>query len=297
MRKYYFLPAILFISLHSLGQTIPPGSIPINQGDSFSVRTTVTHVGKAAVVGNILRVVGVGALAYQADRIAKKGDLKAGGSQVNGNYWVPPVGAGLIVFGGDIASMKKTSKQYIGYILYNKKGVPVQSNFVGLNQKTIRKYDGIVLTGKASDNGYIRIESGQNDFDRVNNPNYVLDIVPGSGEQFDLSPVVPAVIAIRPADISTLLPGDRIRPDNAAIPIEAGTNKAISKTTGVANGKLSPAAKTILVHPAVSNGATAMAPSRHSKQSPPGLSQFPWRLAMSPAMAKPTSSWPIFSTM
>jgi hypothetical protein len=236
MKKFYFLPVIIFISLDLSAQQVqpsPPDWIRINAGDSFAIRTTVTHIGqKRTLVGTLLRIVGAGAAAYESGKFVET-NLKKGKTGSMQNTWIPPAGVGLILFGDDIAGIKKPHTGFVGYTLFSNDKVALERNTVRLDNKAIRKNGGILLSGRAQQDGFLRIEGTQGEGKNVD---ILLDWMPGKTLPGDKAADLPlSPIAELPVSVKASVPA--ITPDIPLVP--AASSVALSRS-GIVHPRVAP---------------------------------------------------------
>jgi hypothetical protein len=289
MKKFYFLQVIIFISLDLSAQQVqpsPPDWIRINAGDSFAIRTTVTHIGqKKTLVGTLLRIVGAGAAAYESGKFVET-NLKKGKTWSMQNTWIPPAGVGLILFGDDIAGIKKPHTGFVGYTLFSNDKVALERNTVRLDNKSIRKNAGILLSGRAQQDGFLRIEGTQGEGKNVD---ILLDWMPGKtpagykAADLPLSPIAELPVSVK-ASVPSITPDIPLVPTASSAasskssirvaPVSAGIKAAIPRTGSPA--RLTPA----VIRPAKSlpeNPVTPTRPSENNKKpAAPFLTTVDW---------------------
>ena len=178
MKKIYILSITISIALNVTAQQLPadhPQLIPVHAGDSFVVRTNIARVNKKPLLGTILRITGAGMAAYQTGKII--GDKSGQERKSASNLWIPSAGVGLVLFGNDIASLKTPHHAYVGYTLFDTDNKVVATDRVGLDNRSIRKNGGILLSGRVEQDGFLRLEGTPG---KLKDPNLLLDWMPAA---------------------------------------------------------------------------------------------------------------------
>ena len=214
MNKIYILSAILLLSLEGFGQRTGPDRgnlVAVSKGDSFSIRSTNIQFEKRNGLKSALRLIGIGAMTYQADRmITKSVKGQPQDAQVK-NSWAGPVGAGIVVSSDALAGHKNKTADFLRITLYNKDLTPVYTSIIRPDRRSLLRNGGILLAGKIPENGYIGIGNSGDPKGREITAGLVLDVLPGE------HPAEPAVAGMglreipgTAIDVTALLPGGRI---------------------------------------------------------------------------------------
>src|ERR1700748_2789769 len=110
MSKFYLLP-LVFLVMQASAQQSSPNLIPVQQGQSFSIRSPYSVQHGNSTLKNIIRIVGIGALAYGSEQTFIHSSPKAGiTTTVEKNRWLLPIGAGLTVSAGQLAALVSHKK-------------------------------------------------------------------------------------------------------------------------------------------------------------------------------------------
>jgi len=236
MQRIYLILSVLLLSIEVSAQQ-PPGNLSegaiVRKGDVFSVRLTDIPSDKRVLLRNAIRVAGAAVAGYQTEKIMA-GDAKRN-SSVAKNNWLPPLGAGLILFSDKLAGHKKTAQQYVTYAIYDKDGVAKQTGLIRLDSKNIRKNAGVVLTGTAAVDGLMKVDFLQDGQDATNAPGYVIDIVPGTEHVYAASPITISKQPSASFDIAgslhlSTISSDKISAEIVPAPTEVEGNKVVNTT-------------------------------------------------------------------
>jgi len=192
MNKLYLLAfgilsPFLMVSAQDAGNKLP-SIIAVSKGDSFLIRSSRSHYEKSGALSNILKIAGVGALAYQSEKVLSKNSKDR--TQAVKSGWVPAAaGAGLLLSADKLPFHKRTSQQYVRYILYDKDMVVIGTGISRSDLKTIRRTGGVLLSGTAPADGFISIRGEQEDAAKEKYDIYVVEVIPGPKDHYSYSPV------------------------------------------------------------------------------------------------------------
>ncbi|HTJ11898.1 MAG TPA: hypothetical protein VL547_07730 [Dinghuibacter sp.] len=151
-----------------LSDTLPVGTapdlesmIPVNEGDTFSVRVNLPGEKNRSILTNGLRALGAGTAAYGLIQHESEGDKKIA-TVARRSYVLPVIGTGMALSAGKLTHLGKGVHAYLKYTLYDKHLGIISNGVIPLNARLLKKGQP-VFTGTALQDGYLEAMVVSND--------------------------------------------------------------------------------------------------------------------------------------
>lgn len=218
MNKIYLLTAVVLLSHQLFGQSAGPDAdrlLEVKKGDNFSIRSTSSQFGKRTVLRDALRIVGIGAMSYEASRWVAP-TAKSPRQEVK-TSWPAPLGAGLVLFSNPLAGHRNKMPGFITVTCYDKNRVPVQVNVLRPDRRTLRKNGGVLFSGAVDHDGYIGIIYDGDPKNQDIVAGLVIDVVPAAGDRNVAIPLELETPAKKDFNPSLLLHGGRMMTSSSGI--------------------------------------------------------------------------------
>ena len=151
-----------------LTDTLPTGAIPdlesmipVQAGDTFSVRVDLPGQKSHPLLTNGLRALGAGTAAYGLTQHESESDKKIA-PVARRSYILPVIGTGIALSAGKLAHLGKGVNAYFKYTLYDKHLNVVSNGVIPLSSRMLKKGQP-VFTGTAPEDGYLEAKVVSND--------------------------------------------------------------------------------------------------------------------------------------
>jgi hypothetical protein len=234
MRKVYFLLFLLLMgtivsaqrkeTIHQRQLVIPPthnvrlqskgettfnesGLIPVKKGDSIFIQPDVIYPAKKHnMLRGVIKTLGLGALAYQANKTLHpfQGTTDKGNVNQQGNKsFIPALGVGLALSYPEFAGKHSKSKPYLKYLLYGKDSTLISQKIVQLNKKTRHP-----ITGKVEKDGYLKVLLADNSESNTVSNDLALNIQSVEANSFSVTKLISADTTAQNVSDSTVLNSD-----------------------------------------------------------------------------------------